>query len=362
MAISAFEANYGLSHLRAWVILSVFLGVLATGSLLELRHDRSVSGDRRRATAGDIAMFEAVSDRVRGGESYYSAMAAELRGRHYPTASIFNWRTPLLYAAARVAPSGYFRVGLISLGAGLLMLTAVVLKNRAPAVLITALVAQSGAVVMLLVPAAPLLTENWTGVLIALSISAYKLRAWRTAACIGLLALFVRELAAPFVAVCAFLALRDRRRQEIGVWIAGAFAYGVFFAWHVHEVRLLQRPGDLSHLHSWLFGGGPAFLLETLRRNAWVLMCPPWTPAASAILAALTAAALWRGTGSHLRGTIFAYCAMFIVIGQPFNNYWGFVTAPTWGLAVGYGSEAVWQSFAVVRRSKQVDEIKLARY
>jgi hypothetical protein len=292
-------------------------------------------------------MFEAVCARVRDGESYYRAMAAELRARHYPTASIFNWRTPLPYAAARVVPSGYLRAGLISLGAGLLILTAVVLKNHSPAMIIVALVAQVGAMVALIDPAAPVLAENWTGVLIGLSISAYQLRAWRTAACIGVLALFFRELAAPYVVVCALLALRERRRQEIAVWMAGAVAYGAFFLWHVHEVRLLQRPGDLSHLNSWLFGGGPAFLLETLRTNAWVLMCPPWIPAASAILAALAAAAIRRGTGSHLRGTILAYGAMFMAIGQPFNNYWGFVTAPIWALAVGYGLEAVWQSLAV---------------
>ena len=34
-------------------------------------------------------------DRIHAGEGYYRAAGDELRGRGYPTRSVFNWRTPL---------------------------------------------------------------------------------------------------------------------------------------------------------------------------------------------------------------------------------------------------------------------------
>ena len=44
---------------------------------------------------GDTALYRAEVDRIRAGEGYYEAASAELVQRGYPTASVFNWRTPL---------------------------------------------------------------------------------------------------------------------------------------------------------------------------------------------------------------------------------------------------------------------------
>ena len=42
-----------------------------------------------------MALYRAEVDRIRNGEGYYQAAAAELTARGYPTRSVFNWRTPL---------------------------------------------------------------------------------------------------------------------------------------------------------------------------------------------------------------------------------------------------------------------------
>ena len=44
---------------------------------------------------GDIALYQAIVERIHRGESYYDAAAKELPSRGYPTRSVFNWRTPL---------------------------------------------------------------------------------------------------------------------------------------------------------------------------------------------------------------------------------------------------------------------------
>ncbi|MGD0276776.1 MAG: hypothetical protein ABSB79_12125 [Syntrophales bacterium] len=40
--------------------------------------------------------YRSIVARIRSGEGYYQATYSELLTRGYPTASIFNWRTPLL--------------------------------------------------------------------------------------------------------------------------------------------------------------------------------------------------------------------------------------------------------------------------
>lgn len=320
--------------------LAASLAIVLAGSFIETgygRVPRASAGEAQR----DIELFRTVVARVRAGSSYYEAMGLELRERRYPTASVFNWRPPLLYGAMAAVRPDAARAALTLLAGALLVLTIMAVRNGSTLAGIVALFIQLGAVVALLVPSAPLLAEAWAGVLIGLSLCAYRLHAWRAAAGLGLLALFVRELAAPYVLVSAFFALKEKRRSELVIWAAGAAAYVVYFAWHVFEVRALQQPNDLVHAESWLYWGGPAFLLHTLRTNAWLVVSPAWIPLASGLLALLFAACASPKTAVYLRATVIVYTAMFLVIGQPFNFYWGLLTAPMWGLAAAAGVDGL---------------------
>jgi len=317
-----------------------FLAIIVLGSVIDTTRRPMPTASAAEAQR-DIELFRAVVARVRAGTRYYEAMGTELRARRYPAASVFNWRTPLLYTAVAAIGPASARVLLISLASALVVLTVVVLRTRSTPALMAALFMQFGAFVSVAVPSAPFLTEVWAGVLLGLSYCAYQMRVWRTAAVLALIGLFIRELAAPYVVVCAWLALHGRRRHEVAVWIAGAATYSIYFAWHLYHVKALQEPGDLAHAFSWLYGGGPIFLLQTLRTNAWVFLASAWIPTAPALLAILLAACAWPGTTLRLRGIVTAYLAMFLVVGQPFNQYWGLLTAPLWAVATADGVEAL---------------------
>src|SRR5271166_3853442 len=47
------------------------------------------------ARSGDVFLYMSEIKRVHAGENYYHAAAEELVAQGYPTASCFNWRTPL---------------------------------------------------------------------------------------------------------------------------------------------------------------------------------------------------------------------------------------------------------------------------
>jgi hypothetical protein len=338
-----------MTTLRARIILVALLAIVVAGETINISRLRAPSAATVEGPR-DIELFAAVVARVRAGSAYYPAMDAELRRWRYPTASVFNWRTPLVYSTtAALGPAG-MRAILVLLGFAALMLTIAVVRRHAALPRILALFVQLGAIVAVLVPAAPLLTEAWAGVLLAISVCAYLLGARRTAAGVGLLGLFVRELAAPYVALCALLAIQKKRWDEVAIWAAGAVAYAVYFGLHLGQVRALQRPGDLAHPYSWLYGGGPAFLLDTLRTNGWVLVSPRWIPAAPALLAILVAACAWPHAAPRLRATVAVYLALFMLVGQPFNYYWGLLTAPLWALATADGTAAVQHWLAISRR------------
>ena len=63
---------------------------------MEVAHAAAnMRGQRGKACSGDIALYLAEIQRIHAGENYYQVAAEELVSRGYPTASVFNWRTPL---------------------------------------------------------------------------------------------------------------------------------------------------------------------------------------------------------------------------------------------------------------------------
>lgn len=321
-----------MSRQRAAFVLGWGLLVLATLALTPAPEAPSLAPRE----ASDVAAFRAIVGRISVGESYYAAYGGELRPRGYPTRSVFNWRTPLLISVLARVPTLVARAGLASLGLLLFLLT---FRQTAHEPLWTAAsnVMQAGTLILALTSGAEVLGEAWAGILIGLSAYAFARRKTGAAVALGLLGLLVRELAAPYCVACAVLALARRRWREVAAWASGAGLYAVYYAWHVVQVHAHQLPTDSSHQSSWLTAAGTRSLLMVADWHAWLLPCPPWvTVLAMTVVAAAVAAAR---TPLHARAASAVYMLFFMLAGQSFNGYWGFVAWPTWALAFGYGTE-----------------------
>jgi hypothetical protein len=189
---------------RSRVTLLATLLAFAAGWLSARPHARVVESLATSVgPSRDVDLFAATVQRLRSGESYYDAMGSELRNRRYTTASVFNWRTALLYIGLSSMSPALARATLVLLGGLVIALSVAVLSARPPLVLILGVLMQLGAVVTVSFTEGSLMTEVWAGVLVALSVLVYSLRFWHAGALIGLLALFVRELVAPYAVVCA---------------------------------------------------------------------------------------------------------------------------------------------------------------
>jgi hypothetical protein len=268
----------------------------------------------------DLTLFRAVTDRVGRGEGYYAVMANELTTRGYPTASVANWRTPLYLELVAHVPNAT-RVGLGLIGVLLLFGTAQALSHVATGAWITALMFQIGVVAALWKPELLTMPEPLAGALITLSVLV-TLRHWPgTSVLLGTAALFVRELAAPYVAIRFVLALSRREWREALGWALGVVGYALYFGWHGTQVHAVMSANPTSYPMSWIQFGGLQFVLATVRSNAWLTALPWWLTPFALVTALLGA---WHAP-LVVRLSIFGYLAAFAMIGLPVNWYWGWI-------------------------------------
>src|SRR5262249_22204676 len=166
---------------------------------------------------GDVSMYQHIVASLQAGRPYYEAVGSALREGHYATREPFNWRTPLLMTAlARLGAAS--RPLLIALGLCLCFGTVAVTREEPSIVRWTAMFVQAGVLATLATLAAVYMSEAWAGALIGLSVMAYARDRVALALPLAFVALFVRELAAPYCVVCALSALGHRRWRELVAW------------------------------------------------------------------------------------------------------------------------------------------------
>jgi hypothetical protein len=279
---------------------------------------------------GDIALYRAEFERIRAGESYHDAAAAELAGRGYPTRSIFNWRTPLpVWLAAKLPALETANVLLGLVGLALVVLSFKLLADEGTVRQgIAGVLLLAGALLPCWLGDLVLVSELWSGVLLALSAVCFGIGRPAGGIAAGVAALFFRELAAPYCVLCVALAVRERRGRELVMWGLGLAAYVVFYRWHVAAV--LPRIGTDANAHEqgWIRFGGAGFLISTAQMNAFLLLVPQWVTAVY-LAAALLGAATWNTpAGRRIGLTVALYAVAFGIAGHDFNQYWGSQIAP----------------------------------
>jgi hypothetical protein len=301
--------------------------------------------------ASDSAAFERMVERLRAGEGYYEATGAEMRRRGYPTASTFNWRTPLLMTAIAVVPSAVSQMVIVGLGVALIVSTWRVLREVSLAACCTGTVLEAGAVAIAVIPPSLVMGEAWAGLLLGLSVCAFARERRLTAIVLGALALFVRELAGAYCLVCGAIAVKDRRWRDVAAWGIAGVLYAVYYGVHVLQVIAHRQPGDIAHAHSWLSLGGVPFMLGALGWHAWLVLLPP---VFTRLMLPLIVCALWsRRMVPEGRAAVATYLLLLLVAGLPFNVYWGAMTWPVWALGAGYAVDAVRDAVRVAWPSRQ---------
>jgi hypothetical protein len=320
----------GMSPLPARGLLALLVVLMAYGVLIR-EHTDLRAGAVQDPADTDVAMYARIVERMHGGEGYYDAAGSELRSGGYPTRSVFNWRLPTLaWLLAWLPGTGTARLVIGGLACTALVLWTRQLENIRP----HWLQAAGGALlffpfVLTALPPFHMYHEAWCGVLMALSIVLYARGCKGTAMAAGLAALFIRELALPFVAVMMFCAWREKRRGEALTWLAGIAGFVLFLCVHAWLVSRHLGPEERAP-EGWGQMGGWAFVLKTVRVNPLLQLkqTPLWIPPLLAPLGLLGLAA-WKGpAGDRVAWAVGVYVVSFLFVGRTVNAYWGLVYAP----------------------------------
>jgi len=301
-----------------------------------------------RAGTSDIATYEAMIARLRNGVPYYQAIGDELRRGHYATREVFNWRTPLLMSTLARVPATISEGALLGLALILFAATLAADATRRWGGLSAAM--QLGTFALLAGADLRVMGEPWAGLLIALSTCAYVFGrpAWGVA--LGLLALFLRELAAPYCVLCMVVALYRRRWREVGAWLVGAALYALYYGWHVTQVWSHRLPDDLAHATSWLEIGGLTSVLSKVHWHGWLVLAP--MPLTVLALLIVVASICHAAVPVRVRATTAVYLVFFFVAGKSFDEYWGLIAWPSFALAFGAGVQTIVSAVLLVSGSQ----------
>ena len=275
----------------------------------------------------DYKNYQSIIERIRSGESYYQAAHQELSNRGYPVESVFNWRLPWLGWLLGHMPNdrmGQTLAILLSSVAVLFWIHFAIKEWPLIQVAAGGLLA-SGLTIYASLQEIYTMHELWAGALIFISLFAYG-NGWKKLSWLsGTLALFIRELALPFVVVMFLKALYERQRQEVMAWGAGMLAFlGMFFI-HAVETRNYMTSDNILRVQHWADFNGWAFVLATLHTHPFLILLPSWITSVLVPLALLGLLA-WRGPlGERLGLVVTVYMFLFLFVGKNFNAYWGFI-------------------------------------
>lgn len=287
--------------------------------------------------SGDLALYRAIINDVARGQSYAAAAVAEQRAAGYPVRPFVTVRLPTLAVALAALPSETARRAAL---ASLACITLLACAWRARAVLPSPGTAWAWVTIAIFTGVAPAfvasayaLHEVWAGLLITLSLAVYRPGRWGASLALALLAVSIRELAAPFLVVMAALAWREGRKGEAAAWLFGIAALGCGLWLHARRLASLVVASDRAG-PGWLALGGWRFVLQTLRMNTVLLVAPVWLAAVAAPLALLGLLSRRGLLSDRIALTILGYCGAFLFIGRFSNAYWGFLLAPVWPLGL----------------------------
>ncbi|WP_421758959.1 hypothetical protein [Devosia sp.] len=327
-----------LAEWPRWVRYAALAAVvlLAVGMLVVALFSGPVATTAPSGGPGDLVSYQRIIARMQAGVGYYPAAHEVLVADGYGTRSVFNWRTPAWPMLLAALPSLAWAQGLLG-ALALVGVLGVYRMMRADGGPVIAAVAAGGVALSLFgiaVPESVVFSEVAAGTLILVSVATYG-NGWRMAGLVaGLAALFLRELAAPYVVVCAVLALRDRRWRELALWGVGLVAYAGYFGWHWSMVAAQLGPMDKAYAEGWLQFGGLGFLLKAAGFNGLLSLAPSWLAALLLPLGLFGLIAWPRGGRAAL--TLAAYVLLFAVVGKPFNGYWGALFTPLMMLGVAW--------------------------
>jgi hypothetical protein len=290
----------------------------------------------------DLILYAAITARVARGEAYYPVAADEHRKGNYPLRPFITMRLPTLAVIAAALGTATMTALLYVLVLATLLAWRQRLRNQYsdPGRRNSALGLLLAGMIVAFWREFIVLHELWAGILLALAFGLHRPAKWLPSAMIAGCALFIRELALPFILLMGVFAMCDRRWREV-VTLTGIVALFALVmdnhAQHVAAVTSLADPASPGWAN---FGGWQSFV-RTMQMPS-VLRAFPQPVGSVFVILSLFGWASWRSRTGLFGTLLFAgYGLFFMALGRPDNFYWGFIVVPTFLIGLTFLPQAV---------------------
>ncbi|MDG2004829.1 MAG: hypothetical protein P8J20_16015 [Novosphingobium sp.] len=290
----------------------------------------------------DLALYDRAIERIQNGENYYDFIVEEQRRSDYPVTPGIAVRLPTLaYIDAALGMTGQ------TIAAVLLLLAVLAVwwrrlgeepGSRDKRALILALLFMGASLGVNRYYFT--LHELWAGMLLALAFGLHRPGKWGAALAVAALAVFIRELALPFIALMAAMALWRRDWKECVAWSALAVVFLAVLAFHLSIIAEQVVTSDQDG-PDWLVLRGLSGWLSNVVLSSNLRFLPHWLAGPAVILTILG----WLGWRSDagLFGTLLyaGYGLSFTIVGRGDNFYWGAMIAPAMFIGFAFAPMAL---------------------
>jgi hypothetical protein len=208
--------------------------------------------------------------------------------------------------------------------------------------------------VLLTVPAMTFWHESWAVLLIILSLALRSEKMWIPSVILAVLAVLLRELALPYLAVMTLFAWRERCRTEAIAWAAASIASVVAMIGHASILSLYVTSTDPVS-PGWSGAGGWPFVLGMMQLCSTFLFLPLWAIAVLVPLALLGWASLRNGMAERISLLLLGYVVAFMLLGRPDNFYWGLLIAPLLPVGLAFAPGALRDLFGNLQFLNRTD-------
>lgn len=333
--------------------LSLFVWSMVAGSNLstEMVDQKPVK------KGGDLGLYERVVEGVRSGGNYYDVVMHEHLAGPYATSPPTAIRTPVLTYIHVIL--GDFAPWLLAALAILVILvllreTEVITKNRLE--WYVAIACSAIAFGMYANPSAAYFHEAWAAVLMVLSMFLASKNRIVWAATLGLLAVSIRELAAPFLVLMLIFHFRSGWRRWVP-WLASLSVFSALYA--LHWRAAVDASKGLTALVSppWMVFGGWPHAVDAFMFSGPLRVLPFAVSAIVLPLAILGWISVDAKFARLVSVTVLAFWVFFCLAGRVQNAYWGHLVASITLVGLAFAPRAFRIAFGPSTRSNEGPDV-----
>ncbi len=315
--------------------------------------DAAQQATKSEESIGDFGLYKLIAQKVQAGEPYYKAALSAQRAHNYPTKPFVTVRLPTLAWGHSVLGQTGMTVLVCAMMLAVIALFGWRFYRRFHRYEIV------GGVLILVLSGAAVLNDMAAhshglvaGLLLSLALLTYQPERWWPSLLLGALALFVRELALPFVILWLGFAIVQKRWREAASVAAVLLVFAAALYAHAQAINALLLPIDKPS-PGWSGMAGPALPLLSLTKLTFLLAVPTPMGGALAILPLLG----WAATGGRIGAFAVLWFAGFLLAMALFarveNFYWIVLVLPAYLAGFAFVPRAIADLLAAASGSKE---------